>query len=103
MNVITSPIARFAPLVLGVCLVSSCFRVGPPPGDGENPPVVDGPGATPPLDPAQLNGEYPLAKPTGTPNQVASPYEPFNVIDVTGFQSGQLARDPSNRKIFRVP
>jgi hypothetical protein len=34
---------------------------------------------------------------------VLSPYAPYNVIDVQGFRSGQLAKDPSNGKIFRVP
>jgi hypothetical protein len=48
-------------------------------------------------------GDYPLARRTANPNQVISPYEPYNVIDVEGFTSGQLARDPSNKKIFRVP
>jgi hypothetical protein len=46
---------------------------------------------------------YPTATRTANPSQVLSPYEPFNVIDVDGFKSGQLARDPSNQKIFRVP
>jgi hypothetical protein len=48
-------------------------------------------------------GEYPVAARTANPNQVLSPYEPYNVIDIEGFKSGQLARDPSNQKIFRVP
>jgi hypothetical protein len=48
-------------------------------------------------------GEYPTAQRTANPNQVISPYEPYNIIDVEGFRSGQLARDPSNQKIFRVP
>jgi hypothetical protein len=48
--------------------------------------------------------DYPYAKRTSNPNQVISPYGPdFNVIDVSGFRSGQLARDPSSKKIFRVP
>jgi hypothetical protein len=34
---------------------------------------------------------------------VTSPYEPYNIIDIEGFRSGQLARDPSNNQIFRVP
>lgn len=46
---------------------------------------------------------YPDAKRTANPNQVISPYAPYNVIDVEGFRSGQLAKDPSNGKIFRVP
>lgn len=46
---------------------------------------------------------YPTAEKTSNPDQVLSPYPPYNVIDVAGFRSGQLARDPSNQKIFRVP
>ncbi len=48
--------------------------------------------------------DYPYAERTGNPNRVISPYGPnYNVIDVAGFKSGQLAKDPSNGKIFRVP
>jgi len=47
--------------------------------------------------------DYPYAERTGNPNRVISPYSPYNVIDVDGFRSGQLAKDPSNGKIFRVP
>jgi hypothetical protein len=48
--------------------------------------------------------DYPVAERTDNPNRVISPYGPnYNVIDVSGFKSGQLARDPSNQKIFVVP
>jgi hypothetical protein len=47
--------------------------------------------------------EYPLAERTANPNHVISPYAPYNVINVEGFRSGQLAKDPSNQKIFRIP
>lgn len=47
--------------------------------------------------------DYPYAERTGNPKRVISPYAPYNVIDVDGFRSGQLAKDPSNGKIFRVP
>ena len=60
-----------------------------------------------PTDPAQPaatpSDGYPTAQRTANPEQVISPYEPFNVIDVAGFASGKLVRDPSNQKIFRVP
>jgi len=46
---------------------------------------------------------YPVAELTDNPNRVISPYAPYNVIDVEGFRSGQLAKDPSNDKIFRIP
>ena len=47
--------------------------------------------------------EHPVAQRTANPNHVISPYSPFNVINVEGFRSGQLAKDPSNGKIFRIP
>jgi hypothetical protein len=65
--------------------------VSPPPAPDPDPPAPPAP------------GEYPTAQRTNQPDQVISPYEPHNVIDVSGFRSGQLARDPSNKKIFRVP
>ena len=61
--------------------------------------------STPPRSPAAPTapGTYPAAERTANSNQVISPYEPYNVIDVEGFKTGQLARDPSNQKIFRIP
>lgn len=53
--------------------------------------------------PPPTRDSYPTAERTANPSQVISPYKPFNVIDVEGFRSGQLAKDPSNGKIFRVP
>jgi len=82
-------------------------------GDGDSGTYIpdDGHGArnTPPpprnTPPSSGTGkaDHPVAEKTKNPNQVLSPYEPYNVIDVTGFKSGQLAKDPSNGKIFRVP
>lgn len=46
---------------------------------------------------------YPTAERTDNPGRVISPYAPYNVIDVEGFRPGQLAKDPSNGKIFRIP
>jgi hypothetical protein len=63
-----------------------------------NPP----PNPPPPQQPTRP-GEYPTATRTANPNEVISPFAPYNVIDVEGFRSGQLARDPSNNQIFRVP
>lgn len=87
----------------------------PPPRFKPNPPyppeIVDPYGqaqedthSAPTRPPAPTRpGEYPTAQRTANPNEVISPYEPYNVIDVEGFRSGQLARDPSNNQIFRVP
>jgi hypothetical protein len=57
----------------------------------------------PPAPPVPPRDQYPVAERTDNPNRVLSPYAPFNVIDVQGFRSGQLAKDPSNGKIFRIP
>lgn len=48
-------------------------------------------------------GEYPWARQTSKASEVISPYEPYHTIDISGFSHGQLARDPSNKRIFRVP
>lgn len=74
-------------------------------GSWERTPIPDG--YTPPQRYApperQAPQEYPVAERTDSRNQVISPYAPYNVIDVEGFRSGQLAKDPSNGKIFRIP
>lgn len=56
-----------------------------------------------PVERVPRRDEYPTATKTANPNQVLSPYKPFNVIDIEGFRSGQLAKDPSNQQIFRIP
>ena len=69
----------------------------------QNPdPYGNPPQNMPPQQPTRP-GEYPTATRTANPNEVISPYEPYNVIDIEGFRPGQLARDPSNNQIFRVP
>lgn len=60
-------------------------------------------GYRPNPEPPRTRDTYPTAERTANPYQVLSPYKPYNVIDVEGFRSGQLAKDPSNGKIFRVP
>ena len=67
-----------------------------------NPPYGTQP-TPPPSPPVPPGDQYPVAERTDNPNRVLSPYAPYNVIDVEGFRSGQLAKDPSNGKIFRVP
>ena len=48
-------------------------------------------------------GGYPVARPTGSPGYVYSPYGDHNVIDVRGVPSGGLVRDPSTNGVFRNP
>jgi hypothetical protein len=52
--------------------------------------------STLPSQPAQTSsGKYPMATPSIKANTVISPYAPYNVIDVTGFKSGDKLCDPS--------
>jgi hypothetical protein len=106
------PTAALALLALAACTPPPTV---PPPRFTPNPPyppvIVDDTAPqdgmeNPPPDPAPQPtrpGEYPVARPTANPNEVISPYPPYNIIDVEGFRSGQLARDPSNQQIFRIP
>lgn len=66
-------------------------------------PATDPNAPAQPSPPATKPGDYPTARPSGKPNIVISPYEPYQEVDVSECTSGQLARDPYNRKIFRVP
>ena len=47
--------------------------------------------------------DYPMGQRTNNPNYVKSPFPPHNVIDVTGFRSGELAVDPTTNQVFRIP
>src|SRR2546423_10593972 len=46
-------------------------------------------------------GGYPLARWSGRPGLVISPYPPHNLVDVRGIPPGELVRDPSTGGIFR--
>ncbi len=111
----------FPPLLLAAaaCGVLSCNppEPVPPPRFKPSPPFapepvypedevqndISPPPPPSPQPPPTATGGYPTAQRTENPDQVISPYEPYNVIDVAGFKPGQLARDPSNQKIFRIP
>lgn len=61
---------------------------------------------TPRPEPAPtMSGGHPTATRTNDPDKVISPYPPYKVIDISNprIGSGELARDPTNFKIFRVP
>jgi hypothetical protein len=58
---------------------------------------------TPPTRTTPPAGNYPVAERTANPNEVVSPYEPYERIDISGYKSGQLVRHPTSKKIFRVP
>lgn len=64
---------------------------------------IHDPGVDSAVDPAAANSKYPVASRTNKPNEVASPYPPNHRINIEGFKSGQLAKDPKTGKIFRVP
>jgi hypothetical protein len=94
---------------IGAAVGTGVAAMTEPGHPGTTPPPRYGAGGTPAPGPATGTApppapdDYPVARRTAKPNEVISPFPPYNVIDVTGFQSGQLARDPSNQEIFRVP
>lgn len=115
-----SKLSPFIAAAAFASLVSCVPPDAPPPRFRPNPPyapepvdpysqnnnVVPPADSTPPPPPPPVTpGSYPTATPTANPDQVISPYEPYNVIDISDprIPSGKLARDPSNQKIFRVP
>ena len=48
-------------------------------------------------------GGYPVARWSGNPGLVNSPYPPNRLVDVRGIPRGALVRDPSTGGIFRRP
>ena len=54
-------------------------------------------------NPGSGGAKYPVGTETSNPNFVKSPYSPYNVIDVSGFNSGELAIDPTTNQVFRIP
>jgi hypothetical protein len=48
-------------------------------------------------------GGYPVARWSGTPGLVISPYSPHNLVDVRGIPHGALVRDPSTGGVFVRP
>ncbi|MBT8037445.1 MAG: hypothetical protein KJO21_07860 [Verrucomicrobiae bacterium] len=51
----------------------------------------------------QIDGYHkiPMGKrtPDGKANRVISPYRPYNIIDVTGYRSGDIVGDPSTAQV----
>ena len=48
-------------------------------------------------------GGYPVARFSGTPGLVISPYPPHRLVDVRGIPHGAMVRDPSSGGIFIKP
>src|SRR5438045_4947591 len=48
-------------------------------------------------------GGYPVARWSGTPGLVVSPYPPHRLVDVRGIPPGAMVRDPSTGGIFIRP
>lgn len=117
---------HFLPLIAALALNSCVDPVAPPPQFKPippNPPVPTNPNfdpnqggynqpqpnypttPPPPSSPSASRspGQYPVAQRTNNPLEVISPYPPNHVINIEGYRSGELVRDPSNKQIFRVP
>ena len=58
---------------------------------------------TTPVPPTTSRKEVPVATRSGKPGRVKSPFPPYAELDITGLNSGSLAKDPGTGQIFRVP
>lgn len=49
----------------------------------------------------EIDSNVPVGRPTpdGKKDMVISPYRPYNVINVSGYQSGDIVGDPSTARI----
>jgi len=54
-----------------------------------------------PAPQAEVDSSVPVgrATPDGKKNMVISPYKPYNLIDVSGYRSGDIVGDPSTAKL----
>ena len=83
--------------------MSPAPRTTPRPTTSETASATQRPASTPPAPAGTPAAEFPTAKPVpGKPGFVLSPYDGA-YVDVTGFKSGDKARDPKTRQIFIVP
>jgi len=75
-----------------------------PPPDVTDPEPPPSSYKTPPVKPEKPNtSNAPTAQKGSVPGRVKNPFKPNEEIDVTGFPSGSLAKDPATGKVFRVP
>src|SRR5690606_29927157 len=72
----------------------------PPPSANYN---RDQPAANSPAPTAPAPTKYPLARRTDQADRVISPYDPFNVVSIEGYKSGDLVKDPYTLKVFQIP
>ncbi|MEM8952518.1 MAG: YMGG-like glycine zipper-containing protein [Verrucomicrobiota bacterium] len=81
------------------------YRAPQNPYPPSNPSAPAPTSPTPPAYQPVTSGtpEYPTARPASERNRVFSPHPPHNLINTEGFQSGDLAIDPTTNKVFRIP
>lgn len=62
-------------------------------------PTTGGSGTVPAPEVAELS-KIPVGRPDpkGNPKMMISPYRPYNLIDISGNQSGSIVGDPSTAK-----
>jgi hypothetical protein len=90
-------------LLLSLCsgTLVSCYPIVQESGTPS--PVMEQATPSPAPSTSTRGGDYPYAEKTSTPGVVISPYEPYNVFDVSGMRPGTLALDTSCDKKFRIP
>lgn len=54
-------------------------------------------------DADRKSGGIPYGTKTETPSIIASPHPPYQRVNVAGYYPGQIVRDPTTKKLFRLP
>lgn len=88
-------------LILGTIAAAfaSCAPYPPAPGQPGTAPAASGDEV--PAPQVDSNSNVPVGRPSpdGKKNMVISPYRPYNLIDVTGYKSGDIVGDPSTATV----
>jgi len=84
-------------LTITAALLASCASISEPRSDEPSPSAngeVPAPQAT-----SSINVPTGRPSPDGKKNMIISPYRPYNLIDVSGYKSGDIVGDPSTASI----
>ena len=84
-------------LTITAAILASCAPTPTPLSGGPNPPT----NGEVPAPQAEATTNVPTGRPSpdGKKNMIISPYKPYNLIDVSGYKSGDIVGDPSTASL----
>lgn len=89
---------RHITVIATAAALASCAPYPPAPGQ---PGAAAASGGEVPAPQVDADRNVPVGRPSpdGKKNMVISPYRPYNLIDVTGYKSGDIVGDPSTATV----